>query len=378
MNPAVCDQAYDAGPARPFLTLPGFCPGFSTTLKLEALNPAGSIKLKTAREMVVSARREGRLRAGAPLIESTSGNLGIALAMVCAAHGHPLTLVTDPNTQAQNIRHMRALGAEVVVVTRRDDNGGYLKSRIEYIEDHLLTHPDTVWLNQYRDPAGVRAHRRDTMGEILDGFGVPDWLFVGVGTAGTLMGCLAAVREQGLPTRLVAVDAEGSVTFGGHGAPRHLPGLGTSRRPELFADDGTFTKIRVAETDTVRACRRVARGYGLLPGASTGTALHAVTALRERIEDGARVLVIAPDLGERYLDTVYDDDWVTGRFGPAALAGPGPRDDRDHHAVPHRPAAPAPAGQSTDRNQPCAHSPSCPERTWSSSSPAGRERSSTG
>ncbi|MFF8593336.1 2,3-diaminopropionate biosynthesis protein SbnA [Streptomyces sp. NPDC015220] len=322
MNSAICDQPYDAGPARPFLTLPGFCPGFSTTLKLEALNPAGSIKLKTAREMVASAHREGRLRAGAPLIESTSGNLGIALAMVCAAQGHPLTLVTDPNTQAQNIRHMRALGAEVVVVTRRDGNGGYLQSRIEFIERHLLAHPEAVWLNQYRNPAGARAHQRDTMGEVVDGFGVPDWLFVGVGSTGTLMGCRTGLRERRLATRLVAVDAEGSVTFGGAGAPRSLPGLGTSRRPELFEDDGSFLKIRVAEADTVRACRRVARDYGLLPGASTGTALHAVTELRGLIEDGARVLVIAPDLGERYLDTVYDDDWVTSTFGPAALADP--------------------------------------------------------
>ncbi|MER7830682.1 pyridoxal-phosphate dependent enzyme [Streptomyces sp. NPDC052644] len=335
MNTAVCDRPYDAGPARPFLTLPGFCPGFTTTLKLEALNPAGSIKLKTAREMVASARAEGRLRAGAPLIESTSGNLGIALAMVCAAQRHPLTLVTDPNTQAQNIRHMRALGAEVVVVTRQDANGGYLHSRIEFIERHLLAHPETVWLNQYRDPAGARAHRRDTMGEILDGFGVPDWLFVGVGSTGTLMGCLAAVREQALPTRLVAVDAAGSVTFGGRGAPRRLPGLGTSRRPELFTDDGSFAKIEVAESDTVRTCRRVARAYGLLPGASTGTALHAVSELRRRIGDGARVLVIAPDLGERYLDTVYDDDWVTRTFGPAVLHGPTPRSDR-----PNAPAVP--------------------------------------
>ncbi|WP_340377410.1 pyridoxal-phosphate dependent enzyme [Streptomyces sp. SS7] len=345
MNPAVCDRAYDAGPARPFLTLPGFCPGFSTTLKLEALNPAGSIKVKTAREMVASARDEGRLRAGAPLIESTSGNLGIALAMVCAAQRHPLTLVTDPNTQTQNIRHMRALGADVVVVTGRDVNGGYLHSRIEFIEQHLLAHPETVWLNQYRDPAGARAHRRDTMGEILDGFGVPDWLFVGVGSTGTLMGCLAAVRERRLPTRLVAVDAEGSVTFGGHGARRHLPGLGTSRRPELFADDGSFAKIRVAEADTVRACRRVALDYGLLPGASTGTALHAVTELRGLIEDGARVLVIAPDLGERYLDTVYDDDWLIRTFGPAVVPGPQPG---THGPRQHRPAAAAlPAGPQT-------------------------------
>ncbi|GAA2466371.1 2,3-diaminopropionate biosynthesis protein SbnA [Streptomyces macrosporus] len=325
MNTAVCDRAYEAGPARPFLTLPGFHPGFGTTLKLEALNPSGSIKVKTAREMLTAAERQGLLRAGDALIESTSGNLGIALAMICAAKGYRITLVTDPNTQAQSVRHMRALGAEVVVVDRRDANGGYLQTRIDLIRERLRTTPGLVWLNQYRNPANARAHRRDTMAEILEGFGVPDWLFVGVGSSGTLMGCLGAVREHRLPTRVVAVDAQGSITFGGEGASRHLPGLGSSRRPELFHDDGTFEKVRVSERDTVRTCRRVALRYGLLTGASTGTALHAVTLLGDRVEPGGRVLVIAPDSGERYLDTVYDDDWVARTLGAGALADRAPR-----------------------------------------------------
>ncbi|CAM5269301.1 2,3-diaminopropionate biosynthesis protein SbnA [Streptomyces xanthochromogenes] len=316
---AVRDRVHDVGAAHAFLTLPGFRPRFSTTLKLEALNAAGSIKLKTAREMLTAAGEEGLLRPGNALIESTSGNLGIALAIICAAEGHRLTLVTDPNTPAQSIRHMRALGAEVVVVRDRDANGGYLGTRIALIEERLRITPGLVWLNQYRNPANSLAHSRHTMTEILDGFGEPDWLFVGVGSSGTFMGCLRAIRERGLATTLVAVDAIGSVTFGSEPATRHLPGLGASRRPELFVDDGSFTKIRICERQTVRTCRQVARTYGLLPGASTGTALSAVAALDEHIPTGSRVLVVAPDLGERYLDTLYDDEWVARTLGDDAL-----------------------------------------------------------
>lgn len=339
----VRERIHDIGAPHAFLTLPGFRPRFQTTLKLEALNAAGSIKLKAAREMLSAAEDEGLVRSGTALIESTSGNLGIALAMVCAAKGHRLTLVTDPNTPVQSIRHMRALGAEVVVVRDRDRNGGYLQTRIDLIEDRLRLTPGLVWLNQYRNPANARAHSRHTMTEILDGFGIPDWLFVGVGSTGTFMGCLRTVREHRLPTRMVAVDAVGSVTFGGATVPRHLPGLGASRRPELFEDDGSFTKASVTERDTVRTCRQVARAYGFLPGASTGTALSAVTALDERIPAGSRVLVIAPDLGERYLGTLYDDDWVGRTLGadtlahePAASSGrvaspSGPASARDAH-----------------------------------------------
>ncbi|MGG8407699.1 2,3-diaminopropionate biosynthesis protein SbnA [Streptomyces sp. 12297] len=359
------DRVHDLGDPYAFLTLPGFVPHLRTTLKLEALNPAGSIKLKTAREMLAAAEEEGLLGPGAALIESTSGNLGIALATLCAATGHPLTLVTDPNTPAQSLRHMRALGAEVVVVTRRDAGGGYLQTRIDLIEDRLRSTPGLVWLNQYRNPANARAHQRHTMAEVLDGFGVPDWLFIGVGSTGTFMGCLQAVREKRLATRVVAVDADGSVIFGGEPGRRFLPGLGASRRPELFADDGSFTKVLVAERDTVRTCRRVARTYGLLPGASTGTALAAVTALAPDIPAGSRVLVIAPDLGDRYLSTLYDDAWVADTLGPDTL-GP------DTHGT---------DTLTTEPPEPlltCPNSPYWPARTSSNSSTDGRARSSPG
>ncbi|WP_255950582.1 2,3-diaminopropionate biosynthesis protein SbnA [Streptomyces odontomachi] len=318
-------RVYDVPSGDRFLELPGFQDAFSTTVKLEGLNPAGSIKIKAAREMVLDAESRGVLTPGCEIIESTSGNLGVALASICAAKGYRLTLVTDPNANARTVRFCRALGARVVTMRRHDAAGGYLGTRIEFIRRRVAAEPGLVWLNQYSNPQNPRAHSRHTVTEILDAFGVPDWLFVGTGTSGTLMGCVRGLRERGLPTRVVAVDAVGSVTFGGPPARRCIPGIGASRRPELLDDDGTFLKTLVAEPDSVRMCRRVARVYGLLLGGSSGSALAAVAALRERIAPGSRVLVLSPDMGDGYLDTVYDDDWVRERFGQEgldAVAGP--------------------------------------------------------
>ena len=314
----IVSYAYEVVTGRAFLELPDFVPQFSTHLKLEGLNPAGSIKLKTAGALVQSLEDDGLIGPGSALIESTSGNLGVALATVCAARRYPVTLVTDPNANAVSVKMMRALGAEVVVVRDRDRNGGFLHTRIDYVQRRVAENPKLVWLNQYASPANAAAHRDQTATEVLAGFGAPDWLFVGAGTTGTLMGCVERFRD--IPaTTIVGVDAVGSVSFGGAPAPRRIPGLGTSRRPEIFCDDGSFHKVLVGEPDTIRVCRRVARDYGLLVGGSTGTVLAAVEAFGEQIAPGSRVLAISPDLGDRYLDTVYSDEWVTEHFGAGLL-----------------------------------------------------------
>ncbi|GAA2707061.1 MULTISPECIES: 2,3-diaminopropionate biosynthesis protein SbnA [Streptomyces] len=308
-----------------FLRLPGFLSAGEVFLKLEGLNPAGSVKLKTAVALVESMERDGTLRPGSPVIESSSGNLGVALSVVCAAKGYPLTVVTDPNASRHSLRVMRSLSTEVVEVTTRDAQGGFLNTRITYIHRRLAEDPTLVWLNQYANPAGVRAHRDRTAASVHKGLGTVDALFVGAGTTGTLMGCVEYFAEHSPGTRVVAVDAVGSVTFGGPAAPRFIPGLGTSRRPELFTDGGGFEKLLVAEPDTVAMCRRVAETYGLLVGGSTGTVLAAVQQLAPTLAPGSRVAVISPDMGDKYIDTVYSDAWVAERYtGIPELAGLGP------------------------------------------------------
>jgi N-(2-amino-2-carboxyethyl)-L-glutamate synthase len=317
-------NVYDVVNDEVFVALPYLSERADVFLKIEGFNPGGSIKLKTAIGLIEDAEQRGVLSVGVPVIESSSGNLGIALACVCAAKGYPFTCVVDPNTSTAAITHMRVLGAEVVVVDQTDANGGYLNSRIAYIGERLKREPALVWLNQYANPANPLAHYERTARSLLAGLHPIDYLFVGTGTTGTFTGCARYLREHSPETRVIAVDAEGSVTFGTEPGPRWLPGLGTSRRPELCQPELAHEIIHVPERDAIRECRRIARSTGLLVGASTGSVLAAITAREAEFRGHPRVAAISPDLGDRYLKTVYDDEWVTSRFGDIEAPDPSP------------------------------------------------------
>lgn len=300
-----------------FLKISGL--GHDFFLKLESLNPAGSIKLKTAVGLVDDLQGRGLIKPDTVLIESSSGNLGVALAMICAERGIKFTCVVDPNSSAHNIRMMRSYGAEVIQVETPDANGGFLGTRIELIRDRLKVDPRYVWLNQYENAANPRAHARTTARSIGQRFGHVDYLFVGAGTTGTLMGCVQYFQRHHPLTKIIAVDSVGSVTFGTPAGRRFIPGLGTSQRPAIFNADGIHALEMVPEAHTVAMCRLLARNKGLLVGGSTATVMAAVHAWRERIAPGAVVVALSPDWGERYLDTLYDDEWVEQRFGRGVL-----------------------------------------------------------
>ncbi|MHC8385052.1 2,3-diaminopropionate biosynthesis protein SbnA [Pseudomonas sp. LB3P14] len=293
----------------------------SLHLKLEGLNPAGSVKMKTAQWLIADQERRGGIAHDSVLIESSSGSLGVALSLICAQRGYRFRCVVDPNTTAQNIKLMKAYGAEVVVIDTRDENGGFLGSRIQYIKDLSSKDARYLWLNQYANPENPRAHAHTTARSIAEQFEHIDYLFVGAGTTGTLMGCVQYFRANRPTTRIVAVDSVGSVTFGGEPGKRHIPGLGTSRRPEIFSKEGIDAFQMVSEADTVAMCRYLARTNGVLAGGSTGTVLAAVYACRQQLQANAVIVAISPDMGERYLDSVYDDAWVKERFGTRPLSG---------------------------------------------------------
>lgn len=294
-----------------FLALPDFLPGSDVFLKIEGLNPASSIKFKPAIHLVEQAEKTGALVPGVSrVVESSSGNLGIALSIVCAIKGYPLTIVADLNTVESAVLAMEALGADVVIVEEPDANGGFLHKRLALVDDMLRADPHLVWLNQYRSRANVEAHKDTTARSIHQELGSIDYLFVGVGTSGTLMGCLEYRSENRLSHRVVGVDAEGSVTFGGSSKRRYIPGLGSSRLPEIYFDDGSFHKVLVPENESVAQCHHVARAYGLLVGGSTGTVLAGVRRMQDEIPPGSRVVVISPDLGDKYLATLYSEQWL--------------------------------------------------------------------
>jgi 2,3-diaminopropionate biosynthesis protein SbnA len=300
-----------------FLELGQFIPFRNVYLKLEGFNAGGSIKLKTATALVRDAETHRHLKSKRKFIESSSGNLGIALSVIAAARGYHFTCVVDKNSSEQSISIMRALGTTVVVIDKRDAQGGYLGSRLEYIRAALAQDPDQIWLNQYQNRANPGIHAALTAQSILDEFGQVDYLFVGAGTTGTLMGCVAAFRLHSPVTRLVAVDSIGSVTFGTPGQRRHLPGLGASVMPHFFDGMQVDDMIQIPEAETIATCRDVAVRYGYLGGASTGTVLAAVRRMHATIPPNARVVAISPDLGHTYLDTVYNNAWCNETYGVA-------------------------------------------------------------
>ena len=293
--------------------------GHSLFLKCEGFNFAGSIKLKAASEMVEIAERDAVLTPGSVLVESSSGNLGVALSMIAASKGYRFLCVTDSRCNLSTRRLMEALGSQVHIITEPDADGGFLGARINYVRALSATDDRYVWLNQYTHPGNWTAHHRKTAPAIARHFPRLDVLFVGAGTTGTLMGCARYFREWHRPVRIVAVDSVGSVTFGGAPGRRMIPGLGTSVRPPLLDEAYVDEVVRVEEADTIRACHRLARS-GFLFGGSTGTVVSGAMGWLAQ-HDGLELTAaaIAPDLGERYLDTVYQTNWVQDLYGEDVL-----------------------------------------------------------
>ncbi|MFG2423301.1 2,3-diaminopropionate biosynthesis protein SbnA [Streptomyces sp. NPDC048448] len=309
--------------------------GRSLYLKCEGFNFAGSIKLKAANEMVESAEREGILKPDSILVESSSGNLGVALSMIAASKGYQFLCVTDSRCNLSTRLLMEALGSDVHVISELDANAGFLGARIDYVRALCASDDRYVWLSQYTNPGNWQAHYRTTAPEIASHFPGLDVLFVGAGTTGTLMGCARYFRKWHRPVRIVAVDSVGSVAFGGEPGRRMIPGLGMSMRPPLLDESFVDEVIRVEEADTIRTCHRLAR-RGFLFGGSTGTVVSgAMDWLNRRDTPGITAVAIAPDLGERYLDTIYQTNWLQDLYGENIL-------DPEQVAVGHRRERPTP------------------------------------
>ncbi len=293
--------------------------GHPLFLKCEGFNFAGSIKVKPAVEMVNAAEQAGTLTPRSILVESSSGNLGVALSMIAASKGYRFLCVTDSRCNLSTRLLMKALGGEVHLITEPDPESGFLGARLDYVRALCASDDRYVWLNQYANPGNWMAHYRTTAPSIARSFPDLDVLFVGAGTTGTLMGCARFFREWHRPVRIVAVDAAGSVTFGGAPGRRMIPGLGTSVRPQLLDESYVDEVIHIEEADTIRACHRLAR-TGFLFGGSTGTVVSGALdwmARHDRL--GLTAVAIAPDLGERYIDTIYQASWVQGLYGDDVL-----------------------------------------------------------
>jgi N-(2-amino-2-carboxyethyl)-L-glutamate synthase len=290
---------------------------FRLFAKLEGFNPGGSIKDRPALRIIQAGIEDGSIRPETTIIESSSGNLGIGLAQICLYLGLRFICVIDPKTTAQNRRLLRAYGAELDMVTEPDpETGEFLIARLERVRALLHRLEDAFWPNQYVSLFNAASHRR-TMEEIVDAFdGKLDYLFCPTSTCGTLRGCAEFARDNSIThLRIVAVDAVGSVIFGGANAKRLIPGHGASIRPPLYQPGLAHEHIHVTDFECIAGCRMLLAHEALLAGGSSGATIMAINRMRSKIPAGANVVLIFPDRGERYLDTVFSDAWVSDQFG---------------------------------------------------------------
>ncbi|MEU4684097.1 pyridoxal-phosphate dependent enzyme [Streptomyces xinghaiensis] len=280
-------------------------------LKLEGYNITGSIKARTAYGLVRGLVQDGRLWPGAELLESTSGNLGVALASMARYLGIGFTAVVDPLCTAESRSRLRDLGARVVMVEEADHAGGYLLSRLARVRELLEADDRYVWGNQYESRRNPGIHREMTGPEILGQMPIPpDALFAAVSTGGTFAGLSQCFRERGLATRMVAVDISGSAAYGGPPGKRYLSGIGASRPSSFLTDDLIDHYLYVDVDETARYCRKVLREAGIHLGASSGAVVAACVRHLGENPDITDPLCICADGGEKYESTVYSDRWL--------------------------------------------------------------------
>ena len=268
--------------------------------KLEMFNPSGSVKARTALAMIEDAEARGLLRPGATLIEPTSGNTGIGLAMVATIKGYRLVL-TMPETMSLERRNLlKALGAEIVLTPGAEGMAGSI-AKAEALRDATS---DAVILQQIDTPANAAVHERTTGEEVwADTDGQVDVFVAGVGTGGTVSGVARALKKHNAAVRVVAVEpASSPVLSGGKAGPHRLQGIGANFVPGNYDASVINEVLSVADDDAFRAARELAATEGLLAGISSGAALHAACTLASRSDlQGKRIVVLLPDTGERYL-----------------------------------------------------------------------------
>ncbi|MEB3370946.1 PLP-dependent cysteine synthase family protein [Saccharopolyspora mangrovi] len=308
MNPDLLDLVRDTPLARVSTPLPQPHPGFWA--KLECLS-AGGMKARAALSMLRGAHRRGDLLPGAPVVESTSGTLGIGLAFAGNALGHPIVLVVDKELEPGMRALLRAHGARLEIVDKPHPEGGWQQARLDRVREICRSLPGAYWPDQYNNPDNPAGYAE--MGaEICRQLDRVDVLVCSVGSGGHSAGMVRTVRKRWPKVRLIGVDTVGSTIFGQPARPRVMRGLGSSIHPRNV-DYPQFDEVHwIGPGEAVATCRALARNAFVTGGWSTG-AVALVAAWAARVDPGANVVTVFPDGPQRYLGTVFDDDYCQAR-----------------------------------------------------------------
>jgi cysteine synthase A len=270
-------------------------------VKLEFFNAGGSVKDRIALHMIETAEANGTLKPGDTIVEATSGNTGVGLALAAAAKGYPFIAVMPEPVSNERKLLVKAYGGVVVETPA----AGGSKANLEKLEELLASRADYVSPRQFENPSNPEIHRLTTGPEIAEALGgAPDVFVAGVGTGGTVTGVGAYLKSLRDDIRIVAVEPEKSpVLSGGPPAPHQIQGIGAGFVPPVL-DTGIYGEIiKVSDEDAAETARTLAREEGILLGYSSGAAIYAALRIAEKLEENKRVAVVAPDNGERYLST---------------------------------------------------------------------------
>lgn len=270
-------------------------------VKLESFNPCGSVKDRIAWSMIQAAEAAGKLRPGSTVVEPTSGNTGIGLAMVSAARGYRLILVMPDSMSLERQKLLAALGAEVVLTPGSQG----MRGAILQAEELVAQNQGFFMPQQFENPANPQVHRETTAVEIWEQMqGEIDVFVAGVGTGGTITGVGEVLKERKSEVRVVAVEPAASpVLSGGEPGPHKIQGIGAGFVPVIFNRRVIDAVATVTNEEAMEAARSLAKEEGILAGISSGAAVHVALQEAKRAGFGQKVVVIAPDTGERYLST---------------------------------------------------------------------------
>lgn len=275
--------------------------GAEVWVKLEFFNPGASVKDRIALSMIVKAEKEGRLKPGDTIVEPTSGNTGIGLAMLAASRGYRLILVMPETMSIERRKLFKAFGAELVLTPGSEG----MRGAVEKAEELVRANPHFFMPQQFENPANPAIHRETTAREILIQMGGQlDAFVAGVGTGGTITGVGEVLKKELPHVKVVAVEpAASAVLSGGPPGPHKIQGIGAGFVPKVFNREVVDEILTVGNEEAMETARRLAREEGILVGISSGAAVYAALQVARRLGKGKRVVTIAPDTGERYLST---------------------------------------------------------------------------
>lgn len=283
-------------------------------LKYERYNPGGSIKDRAAKFIIEQAERNGLLKPGGTIIESSSGNFGISLAMIGAARGYKVIVLVDPKTTSTNVALLKSFGAEVIVVTEKDDCGSYHKTRISLANKLAQKIENAYRPDQCFNLLNSMAHYQSTAQEIInDCAGKVDVFITAVSTGGQLGGISRYLKMINPQVKIIAVDADGSTIFGGEPQSYRIPGIGLGWTPINLSIENIDYVFKVPDEAAFRTARAFAKNEGILMGPSSGACALVALNMAQQLKNDERIVCMVSDGGDRYIQTLFNDEWMTSQ-----------------------------------------------------------------